>query len=256
MPATPDPSLGGVLLEQKIRKGQIGNFVFLTIVALPFVLVPAVPAAPLEVKLGMGLFGLGLIAFVAIMAWRYWMHVFLQEQGICEYRQGKPRSLRYDQVATLHYTSLRIFSHGSYVHTVQKVAIQADEPESKPLVCTHIFREADGRAPAETRTPLTLVRDQVTPRLADRLHAQLRRGQAVPWSDTVQVGLDGLIVAEGAGREEQIAWSRVSRIAIDEGVCQISIDGESAPRWKLKSAEPNFWAVLNLVERLRRERAR
>jgi hypothetical protein len=256
MAVSADPELGQVLHEQKPNRGNIGNCIFLMILGLPFMLVVLAPTAPWEVKLGLSTVGFGLSAFAAIMLWRNWMYVFLQERGIREYRQGKPRSLHYDEVATLFYTSGRIFSHGSYVHTVQKLALQADEPEAKPLVCTHIFREPDGRALAEARTPLTQMRDVVARRLADRLLTQVRRGEAARWSDDIQIGPDGLLISPGVGREDQIAWSRIHRIALNEGVCQIEIDDDQKPRWKIKSSEPNFWPALVLVQRMRSTAAR
>ena len=51
------------------------------------------------------------------------MHVFLQERGIREYRQGRGRALAYDDADEMYYSSLRIFMHGSYIHTLQKVGL-------------------------------------------------------------------------------------------------------------------------------------
>ena len=59
------------------------------------------------------------------------MRVYLQEHGIREYRQGRGRSLPYEQVEQMLYSTMRIFMHGSYVHTLQKLALYGDE-EPKP----------------------------------------------------------------------------------------------------------------------------
>jgi hypothetical protein len=253
MAAEPDPRLGPVLLELKPAKGQVGNFLFLTILAIPFVLVVFAPTAPLEVKLGCLLVGLGLLAFIAIMLWRYWMDVFLQEQGIREYRQGRPRSLPYDQVATMFYTSIRIFMHGSYMHTVQKLAIQGDDPSARPLVCTHTVREADGGAPAETATALTQVRDQITPRLAARLLERLRSGESLVWGKNVRITPHGLEILDRTGREELVEWPRCRRSQFEQGTYRIWIDDEEKPRLQINSAEPNFWPIAALIQRFRRE---
>lgn len=146
---SPDPALGAVLLEQKIKAGTVGNALFLLVLGILAMLVVGAPTAPIGVKVSFFLFGAGVAGLALWMLWRHWMHVFLQERGIREYRQRRGRSLPYNQADEITYSSLRVFMNGSYIHTVEKVALKSDREAGPPLVCTHIFKEADGRAPGE-----------------------------------------------------------------------------------------------------------
>jgi hypothetical protein len=128
-----DPALGGTLLVQKPSRGNIGNAIFLLVLGVPLVLVIFAPEAPLGARVGLPLLGCCVTGFAALMLWRNWMHVFLQERGIREYRQRRGRSLPYDQVDEVVYSSARLFAHGSYIHTVQKLALRSDRLRARRL---------------------------------------------------------------------------------------------------------------------------
>jgi hypothetical protein len=251
MTISADPALGKILLVQKPNKGNIGNCVFLMVVSLPFLLVVAAPTAPLEVRLGFSGFGLCLGGFAAIMLWRNWMHVFLQEIGVREYRQRHGRSLRYDQVDELIYTSLRIFAHGSYIHTVQKLALKSNGLAGPPFVCTLIFKEADGRSPTEARTALTEVRDRVSHSLADRFLERLERESTVDWTPEVRIAPRGLEITDRHGNWEHVEWRNVSRYEMGNGTLSLWLDAEAKPRLQINSAQANFYPAYALALRLR-----
>ena len=206
-----DTDLGKILLEQKPNKGNIGNAIFLIVLGLPMMFVVAAPNAPLGVRFGFFGLGFSLSGFAAIMLWRNWMHVFLQETGVREYRQRRARSLPYEQVDEILYSSLRIFAHGSYIHTVQKLAMKSSRRPGPPLVCTLIFKEADGRASSEARTPIVEVRDRIARRLADEFLTRLQRERSIEWTPEVRISKHGLEVADPQGNWQQIEWSRISR---------------------------------------------
>jgi hypothetical protein len=253
MRATADPTLGAVLFEQRPNKGNIGNAIFLMILGAPFVLVAAAPSAPLNVRLGLPGVGLGICAFAAIMLWRNWMHVFLQELGIREYRQGCGRTLRYDLVDRITYTSLRIFMHGSYIHTVQKVAFEAKDQEGPPLVSTRIFKESEGLSARETRTALTEARDRVSGLLADQMLKRVQRQGSLEWTPQVRITMAGLEIADRNGRWETAEWRRIDRYEIQDGTLHIWLADEAAATLKISSGHPNFYPALALVHRLRKQ---
>lgn len=248
MAAIADPELGKVLLDQRIKKGTIGNVIFLMVLGVPMMLVVIAPNAPTGVRVGFFLFGLSINLFAAIMLWRHWMRVFLQELGIREYRQGHGRSLRYDQVDEMFYTSLRVFMHGSYIQTVQKLALKSERLPGPPLVCTWIFKEADGRAPAEANTAVTRVRDKISARLADRFLERVRREESVEWAPEARITGRGLELVDRGG--ELVPWRRVSRCEIDQGTCSLWLDAEAKPRLKISTSVPNFYPACSLARRL------
>ena len=129
------------------------------------------PLTRLSISGGAAFISVGslLCGFTGIMLRRHWMHVFLQERGIREYRQRQGRSLRYDDVDELTYSSLRIFMSGFYIHTVQKLALKSRGLQGPPLVSTLIFKEADGRSAFESPTALTDVRDRISSVIDERL---------------------------------------------------------------------------------------
>jgi hypothetical protein len=249
----PDPNFGRVLLEQKPNKGNIGNVIFLMILGLPMMLIVAAPGAPLEVRLGFLLFGGCLTGFASIMLWRNWMHVFLQETGIREYRQRHGRSLPYDQVDEVIYSSLRIFAHGSYIHTVQKLALRSEQTPGSPAVCTLIFKEADGRAAAEAKTALVGVRDQVSLRLAMQLNALVSRDGAIDWTPEARITARGLQLVDKQGHLEIVEWRRIGRDEIANGTLRLWLDGEDRPRLQIGTSKPNFYPIYFLLFQLRKQ---
>jgi hypothetical protein len=252
MAVSADPALGKILLVQKPNKGNIGNCVFLMVVSLPFILVVAAPTAPMEMRLGFFGFGLCLGGFAVIMLRRHWMHVFLQEFGVREYRQRRGRSLRYDQVDEMFYTSLRLFGHGSYIHTVQKLALKSNGAQGSPLVCTSIFKEADGRSPTEARTALTEVRDRVSYFLADRFSERLTREATVDWTPEVRIATRGLEIKDHHGNWELTEWRNVSRYEMKNGTLGVWFNAEAKPRVQITSAQANFYPAYALALRLQK----
>jgi len=228
---------------------MIGNGIFLFVVALPFLLVPAAPSAPIEVKIGLFLFGAGLATFALVMLWRHWMHVFLHEHGIREYRQRRGRRLRFDDVDEVIYSSLRLFSHGSYIHTIQKLALKSDRMSGPPLVCTHVFREQDGRANGETTTPLVNVRDALSLQLAERMSQRLTRGEAVEWVPRLRLRTR-CMEFDDRGRVELIEWRRVSKLDIDQGMFRLWLDAEPKPFLTAPTHIVNFYPAYCLAMRL------
>ena len=213
-------------------------------------LVVIAPKAPLEVRLGFGGFGSCLSGFAAIMLWRNWMHVFLQESGIREYRQRRSRSLRYDQVDELLYTSLRIFGHGSYIHTVQKLALKSNRLAGPPLVCTLIFKEADGRSHAEAGTPLTKVRDRISSAIAARLFERLAREPTVDWTPEVRISKRGLELSNHRSVWKLVEWRKISRYEMEGGTLKLWIEGETTPRHQISTSQSNFYPAYSLALRL------
>jgi hypothetical protein len=222
------------------------------VVSLPFLLVVALPAAPMEVRLGFFGFGSCLGGFAVIMMRRNWMHVFLQEYGVREYRQRRGRSLRYDEVDELIYSSARIFGHGSYIHTIQKLALKSNHLAGPPLVCTLIFKEADGRSPAEAKTALTDVRNRVSYSLADRFLERLEREATVDWTPEVRISMRGLEFADRHGNRELAEWRNVSRYEMKNGTLSLWLDAEAKPRLEINTAQPNFYPAYPLALRLQR----
>lgn len=249
----PDPVLGAVLLEQKIKAGTVGNVIFLLVLGVLPMLVVASPTAPAGVKVGFFLFGAGVAGFALWMLWRHWMHVFLQERGIREYRQRRERSLPYDQADEITYSSLRIFMNGSYIHTVEKVALKSDRAPGPPLVCTHIFKEADGRAPGEAQTPLLNVRNAVSLRLAERMSEQIAREAAIEWTPELRIRGRGLELIDAHGGCELVEWDRLSRLEIDYGKLKLFHDGNDRPRLEMPVARPNFYPAYFVAVRLWQE---
>ncbi|HJT31949.1 MAG TPA: hypothetical protein VJ783_07830 [Pirellulales bacterium] len=250
---SPDPALGAVLLEQKIKAGTVGNAIFLLVLGILPMLVVGAPTAPAGVKVGFFLFGAGLAGFALWMLWRHWMHVFLQERGLREYRQRRGRSLPYDQADEITYSSLRIFMNGSYIHTVEKVALKSDREAGPPLVCTHIFKEADGRATGEARTPLLDVRNAVGLRLAERMSKQIAREAAIEWTPELRIRARGLEIVDARGRSELVEWGRLSRLEIDHGKLKLFHDGNDRPRLETPVATPNFYPAYFVAVRLWQE---
>jgi hypothetical protein len=251
MTISADPAFGKILLVQKPNKENIGNCVFLMIVGVPFMLVVAAPIAPMLMRLVFPPFGLCLSGFAVIMWRRHLMYVFLQEFGIREYRQGRGRSLRYDHVDELFYTSLRLFGHGFYVHTVQKLALKSNGLAGPPFVCTLIFKEADGRSPTEARTALTEVRDRVSHSLADRFLERLERESTVDWTPEVRIAPRGLDITDRHGNWELVEWRNVSRYEMGNGTLSLWLDAEAKPRLQINSAQANFYPAYALALRLR-----
>jgi len=247
-----DPALGKILLDQRPNKGNIGNGIFLMVVSLPFILVVAVPNAPMEVRLGSFVFGSCLGGFAVIMMRRNWMHVFLQEFGVREYRQARGRSLRYDQVDEFFYTSLRLFGHGSYIHTIQKLALNSNGSAGPPLVCTLIFKEADGRSPAEATNALTEVRDRISHSLTDRFLERLERESTVDWTPEVRIAMRGLEIRDRHGNWELVEWKNVSRYEMKNGTLNLLLDAEAKPRLQINTAQVNFYPAYALALRLHR----
>jgi hypothetical protein len=254
MAVSADPNLGPVLLEQKPNRGNLGNGCFLVLLALPMMGSLAVPAAPLALRLG--LFGLGLClgGFALVMLWRNWVHVFLQERGVREYRHGKGRSLAYDQVDELQYSALRLFHGGAYIHTVQKLALRSERSPGPPLVCTLILKEADGRAPTEARTALTRVRDAVALLLAERLLQRILRDEAIAWTPGVRISRHGLEIDQGSALE-LVEWRQVHKLDAGQGTLRLWTQGGTAPRVQMSMAQPDFYpayvAAVKLIERSR-----
>jgi hypothetical protein len=254
-----DPDLGQVLLEQKPTKGTIGSLVFLFLCGLMMLAfaVPALILMPVSAaSIGGGMLfvtvGLALCVFVAIMARRYQMHVFLQEHGICEFRQGRPRSLRYDHVDELTYSSLRIFMQGSYVHTVQKLALKSHSLLGPPLVCTLIFKEADGRSPSEGRSALTNIRDMTSGVIEERLRRELGRNGAIDWTPDLRIKVSGLDVAHRKGGWSFVEWERIRKIEVKDGTLGLWVDSDGKPLVRTSSAQPNFFPAYSLAMRLRK----
>jgi len=249
--AEQEPDLGRVILEQKIRSGTIGNAIFLLIVALPLMLVILAEPAPIGIRLVFFTVGLGLTVFTLWMLWRHWMRVYLHEHGIREFRQGRGRSLLYEQVDQLIYSSLRIFMNGLYIHTIQKLALKSDSMPDPPLVCTHIFKEADGRAPAEARTPVVEVRDSVSRALAARLAKALSRENSLEWTEGLRVSATGLEISEANGAWELVEWQRVNKAAIGYEILSMWVDADVKPRLQVPTNIPNFYPIWLLITQLR-----
>jgi hypothetical protein len=247
-----DPTLGKILLVQKPNKGNIGNAVFLMVLGVPFMLVVAAPTAPMEVRLGGLGFGSCLSGFAAVMLWRNWMLVFLQEFGVREYRQRRGRSLRYDEVDELIYSSARIFGHGSYIHTVQKLALKSNRLAGPPLVCTLIFKEADSRSPAEAKTALADVRNRVSYSLADRFLGRLGGEATVDWTPEVRISTRGLEFADRHGNWELAEWRHVSRYEMSNGTLKFWLEAEAKPRLQINTTQPNFYPGYALALRLQK----
>jgi hypothetical protein len=194
--------------------------------------------------------GLSLGAFVGIMLWRNWMHVFLQARGIREYRQKRARSLPYDQVDELTYSSLRIFLHGSYIHTLQKLALKSHHMPGPPLVCTLIFKEADGHSSIEARSALTEVRNMLSDQLEERFLQRLRREKTVDWTPEIRIGLRGLDLADRKGVKEYVEWQRVSKMEANQGMFRLWVDSDVNPRLQTSTSQPNFFPAYSLALRL------
>jgi hypothetical protein len=250
MAVTADPDLGRVLHEQKPNRGNIGKCCFLLLLGLPMMAVVVVPSAPLAVRLGFFALGLCVSAFAVVMLWRNWMHVFLQERGIREYRRGKGRSLAYELVDAVQYSSARVFMHSSYIHTVQKLALRSGSSEP-PLVCTLTFKEADGRAPGETRTALTAVRDSVSRLLAERFLKDIMREDSLAWSPTVRICRNG-VEPEDGGTWTLIDWAQIRKLDMDQETLRLWTDDASKPRLAVRMTEPNaypaYLVALTLME--------
>jgi hypothetical protein len=254
MAVTADPELGRVILEQKPNRGNIGNGCFLLLLGcLPMLGGVAATTAPVAVRLGFFALGLCLSGFSAVMLWRNWVHVFLQERGIREYRRGKGRSLAYDSVDEVQYSSVRIFMHGSYIRTVQKLALRSGPPAEPPLVCTLIFKEADGRAPAETPTALTHVRDAVSRPLAERLLARVMREDTLAWTPGVRISRTG-VEAEERGTWTLIEWARISKLEVDQETLQLWTQDGTKPRLKLSVTAPNAYPAYLVALKLMTQR--
>jgi hypothetical protein len=185
-----------------------------------------------------------------VMLRRNWMHVFLQERGTREYRQKRGRSLRYDHVDELTYSALRIFSYGSYIHTVQKLALKSHKMPGPPLVCTLIFKEADGHSPSETQTALTDVRNMVSGLLEERFSQRLGRDGKVDWTPEVRIGARGLEMADRNGVGEYVEWRRVSKMEANQGMFRLWVDSDSKPLLQSSTSQPNFFPAYSLALRL------
>jgi hypothetical protein len=226
----------------------------LLLLGLPAMGIVAVPAAPLGVRLGIFGLGLCLSGFALVMLWRNWMHVFLQERGVREYRHGKGRSLAYDQVDELQYSALRLFHGRAYIHTVQKLALRSERSPGPPLVCTLILKEADGRAPAEARTALTQVRDAVALLLAERLLQRILRDEVIAWTPGVRISRDGLEIDQG-GTLELVAWRQIHKLDAGLGTLRLCTQGGTAPRLQLSMTQPGFYpayvVAVKLIEQSR-----
>jgi hypothetical protein len=207
------------------------------------------PSAPFDVKVGSFLFGASLATFALVMLWRHWMHVFLHEHGIREYRQRRGRCLRFEDVDEVTYSSLRLFSHGSYIHTIQKLALKSDGMSGPPLVCTHIFKEPNGRATGETRTPLINARDALSFQLAEMMSRRLSRGDAVEWVPRLRLRSRGLEV-DDRGRVGFIEWRRVDKLDIDQGMFRLWLDADPKPILTAPAHIANFYPAYCLAMRL------
>jgi hypothetical protein len=248
----PDPRFGAVLFHQRPRRGALGNAVFLLILGACMTLVVFAKAAPLSMRAGMFLFGCALAAFALLMAWRHWTHVFLQETGIREYRQGRGRSLGYEQVGEVTYSALRIFMHGSYIHTVEKLALRSARLPGPPLVCTHIFKERNPRNGAEMPTPVSDVRDAVSTSLAKRLSEQLVRENTLGWTPDLRIHAGGLEILDRKAGAQVVEWRRLTKIEIEQGKLRIWVDSDAHPRVDTSTAVPNFYPIYFLMMQCRK----
>lgn len=246
----PDPAFGQVLLEQKTKAGSIGNAIFLMVLGLPMMLVVFAREAPTQAKVSLFFLGAVIVAFALIMLWRHWMHVFLQERGIREYRQRRARSLAYDQVDEIIFSSLRIFMHGSYIHTLEKLALKADRMSGPPLVCTHIFKEANPRAPDVAHTPILHVRNVISMALAERFSQELARKNSLPWTPELRINSAGLEIVGGESSGQAFEWRRVSRMEIDQGKLQVWVDADPRPRVATLTSAVNFYPLYLLAMKL------
>ena len=252
-----DPDFGTILLEQKPNKGNIGNGIFLLvcgICCLAFGLLTTLLMSLTRLSISGGaafiIVGSLLCGFTGIMLRRHWMHVFLQERGIREYRQRQGRSLRYDDVDELTYSSLRIFMSGFYIHTVQKLALKSHGLQGPPLVSTLIFKEADGRSAFESQTALTDVRDRISSVIDERLLEALGREGTVDWTPESRIGARGLDLADRKGTCHFVEWRRVSKMEAWQGMLRLWVDSEVNPRLETTTAQPNFFPAYSLALRL------
>lgn len=245
MAVFPEPDFGPVLLEQKPSRGRIGNSIFIMLLGAPMMAIIAAPNAPPDVRFGFFAFGGGMVVFSLVMLWRNWMHVFLQQRGICEYRQRRRRCLAYDDVEIIIYSSLRIFMNGAYMHTVQKLALGSEETRNRPLVCTNVYKETD-HSGVEMATAVTQVRDAIAQRLANEFLLELERG-TIPWGPKVRVHRRGIELERTADNWELIEWSRIGRYESDQAVFRIWIDADPSAAIQVKTTVPNFYPVLSIV---------
>ena len=257
MTVSTDADFGQILFEQKPNKGNIGNSIFLffcaaCLLACGIPVLFLMPTSKGSILGGIVFIGVGLSlgAFVGIMLWRNWMHVFLQERGIREYRQKRGRSLRYDRVDEMTYSSLRIFLHGSYIHTLQKLALKSHRMPGPPLVCTLIFKEADGHSSFEARSALTDVRNMLSDQLEQRLLQRLRREEAVDWTPEIRIGLRGLDLTDRKGVRDYVEWQRVRKMEADQGIFRLWVDTDVHPLVQTSTAQPNFFPAYALALRL------
>lgn len=249
----PDPAFGQVLLEQKPRWGDIGSMIFLIVMGLLMSLVVFAPAAGLYFRIVSVCFGGGLIALALVALWRRWMHVYLQQHGIREYRQRRGRSLPYEKVDAVTYSALRIFMHGSYIHTVEKLALKSNDAPGPPLVCTHIFKEPDPHSAGETRTPVLDVRNALCPALTVRLSRRLARENGLIWTPGLRIHTGGLEVLDTKAGAQVFEWRRLSRIAIEDGKLRIWVDADTRPRVDTSTTVPNFYPNYFLALQLRKQ---
>ena len=248
---TPDLALGKVLLEQKPRWGDIGSMIFLIVLGLPISLVVFAREAPMYFRIFALCLGGGLVILALVALWRRWMHVFLQEHGIREYRQRRGRSLPYDKVDEVTYSAIRIFMHGSYIHTVEKLAMRSTTLPGPPLVCTHIYREPNPQG-GETGTPLLDVRNVISAGLTLRLSKRLAAEHGLDWTPNLRLHQGGLEILDGKAGAQVIEWRRLSKLEIQHGKLRIWVDADSRPRIATPTTAPNFYPIYFLAMQFRK----
>jgi hypothetical protein len=147
---------------------------------------------------------------------------------------------------------LRIFMHGSYIHTIEKLALKSDHASGPPLVCTHVFKESDPRSEGETCTPVLLVRNTICASLAVRLSSRLARENGLDWRPGLRIYPSGLEILDSKMGARFVEWRRLSRIEIEQGRLRIWVDADVRPCVETPTSVPNFYPIYFLAMQFRK----
>ena len=253
--------LGPVILQQKathgigaVYLGAGGMFLGLGSAALLF---PMAVNRTAELAIGGVFVALGLAYLVAgilrIWKWRGGA-LFLHERGIREHRAGRDSVVRFDQVADMKYQSTRVFVHGSYGGTVERLSVRPGGAGGQWLYFQRQWKEKTGLATGYTETSeVDRVARSISHIIAQRMSARLAGGETVPWTSRMRLNRDGVELSRTRWYEcelsdlfrrqprwEFFAWNEIDRAEFNQGVLFLWVQGQKTPRLRVLTGDVNF----------------
>src|SRR4051794_9435868 len=241
----PTPDLGPVILERKASTtGGLVLLVFGTVLSAVGGLMAVLEGPPLyNVVTLIELVAAGVLLAGGLLLWQnVGRGAALHEQGLRHYHRGGQQVVLYRDVDELTFQSTRIFHHGSYVSTVHHLGLRPADSAVPPLTFSHVYKERTGLITGYADpTAVQRLADAIAAAVAGRMADRLARGESVPWTPGLRLTGRGFEITEKGGGWESVAWDRVARVELEQGVCRLWVEGEAKPRAEVKAGATNFF---------------